>query len=96
LGDRSTVFGTLSPRTRLSDGFSGKFYAAPVCLAPRATATAVGFAFFGRVFLTFPLYFGFASYFGFCRLRFWVSHVGFGVVGVFFVSVVRDFWVLGL
>jgi hypothetical protein len=96
LGDRSTVFGTLSLCTCLSDGFSGKFCASPVRLAPRATAIAVGFAVFGRVFLTLPLYFGFAFYFGFRWLKFWVSYVGFGFVGVFSVRVVRDFWwVLG-
>jgi hypothetical protein len=41
-------------------------------MAPCAVAV-----FFFLVTLAFPLYFGFAFYFGFHQLGFWVLHMGF-------------------
>jgi hypothetical protein len=77
---RSTVFGTFSPRTRLSDGFSGKFCTAPVQVAPHATTIVV---FFFPVALTFPLYFGFAFLFQLMSARVLGVSRGFWVCGFF-------------
>jgi hypothetical protein len=80
------VFGTFHRiRASLADSASPP---ALCCSAwPRhATAIAVFLFFlfsFFPVALTFPLYLGFALYFDFRRLRFWVSDVSFGCCGFF-------------
>jgi hypothetical protein len=96
LGVRSTVFGTSSPRTRLSGGCSGNFrIVLIVSLAGsalhlwRATVFAVFFPCFSSI--SFVFFFS-----GYRQLGFWVSLMGFGFVGFFFGRVVRGFWwVLG-
>lgn len=60
-----------------------------------ARRTPLPLHFFPPVALAFPLYSGFAFYFNFCQLGFWVSHVGFGFVGVFLgglFGVSSGFW----
>jgi hypothetical protein len=75
LGVRSTVFGTFSPHTC----FSGRFRLSPSTLLQRVATTH-----HRRCrFFFFPIALDFALYFGFRRLGFWVSHVGFGCCGCF-------------
>jgi hypothetical protein len=93
-GGRQVPFWHEWPRkllTCLSGGFSGRFCAATKRGRMRCTGTR------GQHVPPLLHFFGFALNFSFCRLGFWVSHMGFGYMYVFFGRVVRGFWwVLGV